>query len=350
MRPRSFFVRWLFAFFGLAFITTEGRLWDPGARPDDRSSSSEIGRLSNTVVTPKCILPPFVPPFALSDPTAFEVSSSCPFDIYRQITGDDLDSCFPIYKILEWGSSDSSSYKLKSLNGKEYSLVLENQSTFATSEEFGLVFTDSSSNLGVCISDIDMKVEGIDGVISGKKGTTNLKAIVISFQEHGTKNTILLPVGGCDIHSRQLVRHNTLEDYCLIRPNSAKGNECSEKCFQSVETKHYDQMNKLDNKREQKMSKNLENKDIVFGKMLISRANQMSTAFARCKCKHNDQDLGQCVLRIFLDTLVSENELQFEIEENFNRHIDDVVTWYEDSRKLVCDASVSAAESCSENC
>ncbi len=349
MRSKSFFVRWLLAFFFFTFIT-EGRLFDPGARPDDRSSSSTLGRVSNVVITPKCTLPPFVPPFALSDSVAFEASSSCPFDIHRQISGDNLDACFPIYSILQWDSSESSSYQLQELNKKGDSLVLEKQSTFGTSEEFDLVSAASSSNLGACISGMDMKVEGINGVISGGKGSTTIKAIAISFQENEKENTVLLPVGGCDIHSRQLVRHEKLEDHCSIRPDDVDETDCLEKCFQVVENQHYEQMNKLDDNRDQRVSKNLENKDIVLGKMLISRSTQMSTAFARCRCKHHEQDLAQCVLRIFLDTLVSENELQFEVEETFKQHIDEVETWYEDSRKLICDDSTGAALDCSEEC
>ena len=349
MRSKSFIVRLLLAFFCLTFIT-EGRLFDPGARPDDRSSSSELGRFSNVIVTPKCTIPPFIPPFELSDPVAFEVSSSCPFDIHSQITGENPDACFPIYNILQWDSSQSSTYQLKELNRNGDSLVLEKQSTFATGEEFDLVLTASSSNLGACISDMEMKVEGINGVISGETGTASIKGIAVSFQEEDKENTILLPVGGCDMNSHQSVRHQKLEDDCSILPNIVDESDCLTKCFRSVETNHYDQMNKLDDSRDQRVSKNLENKDIVLEKMLISRATQMSIAFARCRCKHNEQDLAQCVLRIFLDTLVSENELQFEVEENFNKHIDEVETWYENGRKLVCDASTGSALKCSEEC
>ena len=97
--------------------------------------------------------------------------------------------------------------------------MLEKQSTFTTGEEFDLVLTASSSNLGACISDMEMKVEGINGVISGETGTASIKGIAVSFQEEDKENTILLPVGGCDMNSHQSVRHQKLEDDCSILPN-----------------------------------------------------------------------------------------------------------------------------------
>ncbi len=362
MRTRPSTVSFLFAFLCLTFIT-EGRLTSPtrtsknnlsASEPDEFSRDvvpSEPERFSTDVVSSKCEHPPFLPPFALPDAEAFNVISSCPFNLHRNITGNDADGCFPIYSVSGWDYPDSISYRVyESNSGVESPLVLKKKSTFATSEEFGIISTADASDLGECMARMNYKVEGFNGMLSGEKDKVGLAAIAISFNENDKETTMLLPIGGCEIYSRQSVSPKKIEDSCSIRPNGIEKNECFERCYTSIEFNYVNELDKLTANRSKRISKNYENEDGVVGKLLTARAVQLSTAFARCKCKHGEQDLGQCFVRLFLDTLVSENEDRFQADEAFDQHIDEVETWFQDSQNLLCDSSATAAVNCRDEC
>jgi len=316
------------------------------------------------------VVPPFLAPFPLSDSDAFEAISSCPFLLHEQITGQEIGGCLPMYSIPYWDNSNSVSFKIHEFNaGTETPLFFERKSIFASWEDLSIVSTSHMSNLGKCIANLNYKVEGINGEISGENGTASLSAIVISFNEFEKENAILLPVGGCELDSHQsashrnldfknlgdqagrmMTRRNDYEEACSIRPDSIEWNECVEKCYTSTESNYVDEIDKLTTNRDKRISKNLENKETVLGKLLITRTTQLSAAFARCKCKHREQDLGQCLLLIFLDALVTENEHQFEVEKNFDHHTDEVETWFQSNRKLVCDTSTRAVVNCRNEC
>jgi len=182
----------------------------------------------------------------------------------------------------------------------------------------------------------------------------------------------LLSVGGCEIGSQQLTSHRKLgeehsgdqwggmvqrktlerdsETGCSIRQDRIASTECLQKCYNSIESIYDDELEKLTITRHKRISKNHENKETVLGKLLVTRAAKLSTAFARCKCKHGDQNLSHCVLRLFLDNLVTENENQFEIKGTFGRHTVEVETWFQSNLELLCDASKNIAENCRDEC
>lgn len=355
MYTRPCLVLWLFAFDSLAFFS-EGRIIDPTTLPGQGSSDPSPSG---------CELPPFLPPFVLSDVEAFDAISSCPFLIHQKITGKEFGGCFPMYNIPHWGDSNSGSFEIYEFNAeRETPLIFEKKSEVVGWEDLTIVSTLSESSLGECIANLNYKVEGINGEISGGNGTASLSAIVVSFKDYGEENHILLPVGGCEGQSRQSGRRTELlvknsgdqggrrafEESCSIRPNSIASNQCLEKCHLSIESNYIDEIDKLAANRDRRISKNLDNKELVFGKLLITRITQLGTAFARCKCKHVEQDIGQCFLQNFLDTVVEENEHQFEVEETFDRHMEEVETWFENNRKLICDASTGAALRCRPKC
>lgn len=318
-----------------------------------------------------CPVPPFFAPFPLSDSEAFEAISSCPFLLHQQTTGQEIGGCFPMYSIPHWDDSNSVSFKIQEFNVEAETpmVFFERKSIFASWEDLVNLSTLNVPDLGGCIASLNYKVEGIHGEISGANGNASLSAIVISFKEYEEENTILLPVGGCEVDSHQsasdrklvvknlgdqgemmMTRRSAFEEACSIQPNNVEWNECLEKCYTSIESNYIDEIDKLNTSRDKRILKNHENKETVLGKLLINRASQLSTAFARCKCKHSEQDLGQCFLNIFLDTLVAENNYQFEMEESFDRHLDEVEAWFQDNRKLVCDASTRTALKCRNEC
>eukprot|EP00531_Pseudo-nitzschia_arenysensis_P018946 CAMPEP_0116155900 /NCGR_PEP_ID=MMETSP0329-20121206/22552_1 /TAXON_ID=697910 /ORGANISM="Pseudo-nitzschia arenysensis, Strain B593" /LENGTH=339 /DNA_ID=CAMNT_0003652961 /DNA_START=25 /DNA_END=1045 /DNA_ORIENTATION=- len=333
MRNRPSTLSLLLTFLCLTFIT-EGRLFSPTRTFEDKLSAPESEKLSTDVTSSECKLPPFSPPFVLPDPDAFDVISSCPFDLHRQATGTEIDGCFPIYNISGWENPNLIIYEVYEFKGGVRTpLVLEKSSTFATSEEFDIVSISNAANLAECKAKLNYKVEGINGKISGGKGTVGLAA---------KESTILIPVGGCETYSRQSVSKKEIQDSCTIKPNGVEGNACLEKCYSSIESNYIDEIDKLNANRSKRISKNNKNREIVIGKLLNARASQLSTAFARCKCKHDDQDLGQCFLRTFLDTLVTENEDRFQVEESFHQHLEEVEAWFQDSQNRLCDSSARA--------
>lgn len=318
----------------------------------------------------QCPVPPFSAPFPLSDSEAFDIVSTCPFLLHQKVTGEEIYGCYPMYSISQQDNSNSISFEIIELDvGAKTPMFFEGKSHFLSWEELDFVSNIDTPGLGECMERLDFKVEGFDGEISGDEGTANLSAIVITYKEYGKENTILLPVGGCEVHSHQSFSHRklmenksghlektmmttqgVLEQSCSVRPNDIEWNECLEICFKSVESIYADERDKLLTKRDERISKNVENRETVLGKLLITRTTQLSMAFARCKCKHNDQDLGQCFLHIFLDTLVAENELQFEVEDSLDRHMDEVGTWFQNSLNLLCDDSIKNAAQCRKQC
>lgn len=340
----------LLTFLYLTFVT-EGRFFSPTGSLEGDRSTPEPEKISADLTSSECRLPPFSPPFVLPDPDAFDVISSCPFDLHRQVTGSDIDGCFPIYNMSRWDNSNSIMYELNEFKGGvKAPLVLEKSSTFATSEEFDIISMSNAANLGECKAKLNYKVEGINGKISGEKGTVGLAAIVISFNENDKESTMLVPIGGCETYSRKSVSKKEIQDSCTIRPNGVERMSCLDKCYTSVESNHIDEIDKLKANRSKRISKNNKNREIVIGKLLSARASQLSTALARCKCKHGDQDLGRCFLRTFLDTLVTENEDRFQVEESFRQHLEEVEAWFQDSQNRSCDSSARAAASCQDRC
>jgi len=315
------------------------------------------------------VMPPFLPPFPLSNPEAFEAISSCPFQLHQQITGQQIGGCFPVYSIPHWDNSNSVSFEIHEYHaGIETPLVFERKSVFASLEDL-IDHPSKMLNLEECIADLNYKIEGIHGEISGRNGTASISAIVISFKECEDENTILIPVGGCEVDIHQsaryreleekylgdnveimMTRQSSFEDVCSIRPDSIELNGCLEKCYSSIESNYSHEIDKLTTNHDKKRSKNQENKEAVLGKLVTTRATQISIAFARCKCKHSEQDLNQCLLRIFLDALVTENQYHFEVAKTFDRHSAEVETWFQINRKLACDAATKAAVKCHNEC
>lgn len=304
----------------------------------------------------KCPLPPFVVGFPLSDGEVFDTVSTCPFSLHQKITGQNAKGCFPIYDIPQWGGSESDSYEIKEFNIEaETSLFFERSSSW---EDLSVDFASSMLNLEKCIESIDYKVEGIKGEISGTHGSQRLSAIVLSFKENSEERNVLLPIGGCGFGSHLSFGDRKLEvndfvasqESCSIRPKGNERSECLEKCYASIEADYVDEITKLISNRNGRMSKNIENQERVFGKLVTTRTSQLSTAFARCKCKHSEQDLGHCFLRMFLDVLVSENEQHSEVKESFDRHMDEVDTWFQNNSELLCDKSTRTAMMCRNKC
>lgn len=324
-------------------------------------------QLLHNIEKPCPIEPPFLAPFPLSDLDSFKAISSCPFLIHKHVTGKNIDGCFPIYSIPHWNDLNSVLFNMYEFNlGTEKPLVFERKSSFANWEDLATIPTSSRSMLDRCIENLSYRVEGIHGEISGEHGTASVSAIVVSFEEYEKENAVLLPIGGCEVDSHETYSGRELEinnqgdkdvkemtnnsATCSIRLDGIELNQCLEKCYTSIESNFINDLDKLTIHRAKRISKNNENRETVIGKLLITRANQLSTAFARCKCKHDAQDMSQCLLRIFLDVVVTENEYQFEIEESFDRHVDDVETWLQSNQKLACDASTSAAAKCRNEC
>ena len=308
--------------------------------------------------------PPFLAPFTLSNSESFEILSSCPFQLHEQITKQEVRGCFPMYSVPEWNSSSYVSFQIHEFNEKrESSLVLETKSVFANSEDLNIKSNSNMEKLGQCIDDLNFRVEGVSGEFSGENDVVSLALIAMSFKENEKERTILIPVGGCECYLEKLrvngkeketsltkMRESISGNFCSIQQDNIEWNDCTRNCYFSMKSNYIDAVDKLITNYRIKLSKSKENMEAVLRKLMITRTTQLSNAFARCKCKHNDQDLRQCFLLRFLDTLIAENEYHFEVEKIFDQHREEVEIWLQNNHGRICDASSRAVLMCQNEC
>lgn len=340
-----------------------------------------VARCTNSADDLSCSeIPPFTPPFKLSDNVTFDELSTCPFSIYEQITGKQVKGCFPIYNIPYWDNFHSISFVIRPF-GAEPSLFFERKSTFATWEDLISVSTNLnqiSSLETSCIDKLSYKAQGVEGEISGRGGTKTLTAVVISFKEDEQSTSILLPVGGCvrsmsqtspasnrvlitggffgdnqyiNFNGRELESNNSNKSCSILSDNSLREtSQCLRKCYSLAESKYVAELDELTMIHDEKTLKNYKNRELLMKNLLITRTSKLTMAFARCKCNHQDQDLGHCVLRAFLDDIVTENSHRFEIEEVFDRHLSDVVKSFQNDKNVLCELSIRDEARCRDKC
>jgi len=310
------------------------------------------------------VVPPFSSPFPVSNSEPFDIISSCPFRLYEELTQQEARGCFPMYSVPQWDSSSSASFQIHEFNEKlDDSLFFEMKSIYARTEDITIMSNSNMEKLEQCIEDLNFRFEGVYGEIRIENKNVNLVAITISFKEYEEEKTILLPIGGCEGYSSVLVnddrdwRRLTMtrlsaseNSCCSIRPDNIEWNECTQKCYSATRSNCIDEINKLFNDHKTRLAKIHENKEAVLSKLLITRTTQLSTAFARCKCKHGNQDLDQCLLPNFLDTIIAENEYNFEVDKAFDQHAVEVESWFQNTKIQTCDISSRAASECFNEC